>query len=90
MITCGGCPHPQTVHDRDSGDCAVLHCGCHWQPPTREYRILLAADLAALGTDRITCADCHTIIRADQPYTDRLLAMTEHGEAITEATCVYC
>lgn len=90
MITCGGCVHPQHQHDPDSGDCAILHCGCHWTPPTRSYPILLQTDLDALGVDSVACAQCAAVLRADQPYQDRLLAMTDAGEIITEATCVYC
>ena len=90
MITCGGCPHPQTIHDRDSGDCAVPRCGCCWRPPTREYLILLAQDLDALGVEMVVCAGCRRDLYPGDPYQDRLLAMTDQGEAVSEAVCVYC
>ena len=89
MITCGGCVHPQTEHDLD-GDCTVPRCGCHWTPPTREYLILLAADLEALGVQVVVCAECRRDLHPGDPYQDRLLAMTSLGEAVSEAVCVYC
>ena len=90
MITCGGCVHPQHRHDPDSGDCTVLHCGCHWTPPERSYPLLLQADLDALGTSHITCARCSRTLLAGHPYRDELLGMADGGSVITEVVCVYC
>ena len=87
MITCGGCPHPQAAHDRGSGDCAVLHCDCHWRPPTREYPILLTSD--AVG-DGVVCGGCGRDLHVGDPYRDAPVGMAGDGMLIIEVVCVYC
>lgn len=83
MRTCGGCPHPQSVHLRADGCCTILHCGCTWREPTAEYPLMLPTSEAAL------CMDCGRPLPPGAPYTERLTGMC--GDIpVVEVICVYC